>query len=181
MPMIKDESVALVIAGRAIQYFEFDKFFQECKRVLKPNGVVAYFSSDHARFVIENHPTKADKLNELFRKLREVDTAGFWEGQIGIKQRKYADIHLPFDDVKEIRDNSIFKMSKMSLSDLLTLFKSVPAFVKFKSVRGQEVWDGLERDFVHNFLAILELPVSTDLSSVILDVSHDYFVIMARK
>ena len=42
---------------------------------------------------------QALKLNERLRKLREVETKGFWEGQIGIKQRKYVDISVPFNDI----------------------------------------------------------------------------------
>ena len=82
-------------------------------------GIVAFYSSDHARFVIPEDPVKAGKLNERFRKLREVDTKGFWEGQIGIKQRKYVDIKVPFDDTLEIRDDSITNQSQTTLADFL--------------------------------------------------------------
>ena len=58
---------------------------------------------------------QALKLNERFRKLREVETKGFWEGQIGIKQRKYVDISVPFNDTFEIRDNSITNESETTL------------------------------------------------------------------
>ena len=76
---------------------------------------MAFYSSDHARFVIPDDPSKALKLNERFRKLREVETKGFWEGQIGIKQRKYVDISVPFNDTFEIRDNSISNESETTL------------------------------------------------------------------
>ena len=39
MPMIEDNSVVLVTAGRAIQYFDFEKFFQDCNRILKPGQI----------------------------------------------------------------------------------------------------------------------------------------------
>ena len=70
--MIQDESVDLITAGRAIQYFDFDNFSKECKRILKPNGVVAFYSSDHTRFVIPDEPGKAAKLNERFRKVNKM-------------------------------------------------------------------------------------------------------------
>jgi len=71
MPILKDNSVVLVTAGRAIQYFDFEPFFNECKRILKQNGVVAFYSSDHTEFVIPNYPDKAQNLNERFRKVIE--------------------------------------------------------------------------------------------------------------
>ena len=69
MPMLEDKSVVLVTAGRAIQYFDFEPFFLECKRVLKINGIVAFYSSDHTEFVIPDSPDKAQRLNDRFRKV----------------------------------------------------------------------------------------------------------------
>ena len=65
----EDSTVTLITAGRAIQYFDFEKFFAECQRVLVPGGVVAFYSSDHVKFIIDDEPEKASKLNELFRKV----------------------------------------------------------------------------------------------------------------
>lgn len=111
-----------------------------------------------------------------------MDTKGFWEGQIGIKQRKYIDIKVPFDEVLEIRDDSmIFNKDSTSIETFLQLFTSVPAFVKYSQVHGREQWAQLERTFLENFLDILELPSDTDPSQVKLDTRHDYFLIMGRQ
>lgn len=181
MPMIADGSVVLVTAGRAIQYFDFDRFFKECQRILKPGGVVAFYSSDHTRFVIPDDPAKAEKLNARFTALRQVDTAGFWEGQIGIKQRKYVDIHVPFEDKLEIRDTSICLKSKTTFADFLQLFKSVPAFLKFAQDKGQDAWNQVLASFTTDFLGILEVPKDANYSDIELETCHDYFVIMGRK
>ena len=77
MPMLEDKTVVLVTAGRAIQYFDFGPFFSECKRVLKPNGIVAFYSSDHTEFIIPDSPDKAQRLNERFRKVSTVYTKVF--------------------------------------------------------------------------------------------------------
>ena len=66
----EDSSVTLITAGRAIQYFDFPKFFAECKRVLVPGGIVAFYSSEHIKFVIHDQPEKAKQLNDLFDKVR---------------------------------------------------------------------------------------------------------------
>ena len=90
------------------------------------------------------------------------------------------DINVPFEDILEIRDDSICSHSQTSLQDFLQLFKSVPAFVKYGQVHGQESWQALEKAFLRDFLDILELPENTDLSSVVLETRHVYFLIMAR-
>ena len=40
---IASESIDLVTVAQAIHWFEFDKFWEEVDRVLKPNGVLAYW------------------------------------------------------------------------------------------------------------------------------------------
>ena len=114
--------------------------------------------------------------------MRVEDTKGFWEGQIGIKQRKYVDIEVPFDEVREIRDNSIFmEIKEYSLQDLLNLFLSVPAFLKFAKVKGEDTWNTILKDFVKKFKEILEVPEDTKPSTIKLKARHDYFVVMGRK
>ena len=87
---------------------------------------------------------------------------------------------MPFEDTLEIRDDSIASHSSTSLQDFLQLFKSVPAFVKYGQVHGQESWLALEKAFIQDFLDILELPAKRDLSSIVLQTRHVYFLIMAR-
>ena len=68
-----------------------------------------------------------------------------------------------------------------SLQDLLNLFLSVPAFLKFAKAKGDDKWNEVLLNFVKNFLSILDLPIDTDPVSVKLKAKHDYFVIMGRK
>ena len=92
------------------------------------------------------------------------------------------DINVPFEEVKEIRDNSIFmEVNEYSLQDLLNLFLSVPAFLKFAKVKGEDTWNTILQDFVRNFLQILNVPLETDPSTIKLNARHDYFVVMGRK
>ena len=114
--------------------------------------------------------------------MRLEDTKGFWEGQIGIKQRKYVDIVVPFDEVREIRDNSIsMEVDEYSLQNLLDLFLSVPAFLKFAKVKGEDTWNSILKDFIKKFKEILEVPEDTEPSTIKLKARHDYFVVMGRK
>ena len=89
------------------------------------------------------------------------------------------DVNVPFEEVKEIRDNSIFmEVNEYSLQDLLNLFLSVPAFLKFAKVKGEHTWNTILQNFVKNFLQILAVPLKTDPSTIKLKVRHDYFVVM---
>ena len=63
----------------------------------------------------------------------------------------------------------------------MKLFTSVPAFIKFAQVNGTDKWNEVEQNFINDLLDILDVPRDTDLSSIVLDTYHDYFVVMGRK
>jgi SAM-dependent methyltransferase len=46
---VADASVSLVAAAQAVHWFDFDRFHAECRRVLKPGGVVAVWTYDKFR------------------------------------------------------------------------------------------------------------------------------------
>ena len=73
------------------------------------------------------------------------------------------------------------EVQEYSLQDLLNLFLSVPAFLKFAKVKGEDTWTSVLKIFIENFLQILELPPNTKPNSIKLKAGHDYFVIMGRK
>ena len=73
------------------------------------------------------------------------------------------------------------EVQEYSLQDLLNLFLSVPAFLKFAKVKGEDTWSSVLEAFVENFMKILELPPNTEPNSIKLKARHDYFVVMGRK
>ena len=73
------------------------------------------------------------------------------------------------------------EVEEYSLQDLLNLFLSVPAFLKFAKVKGEETWNNILKEFIKNFLEILELPEDTDPNTIKLKARHDYFIVMGRK
>ena len=73
------------------------------------------------------------------------------------------------------------EVQEYSLQDLLNLFLSVPAFLKFAKAKGDDTWKSVLKIFVDNFLKILELPPNTEPNSIKLKARHDYFVVMGRK
>ena len=73
------------------------------------------------------------------------------------------------------------EVKEYSLQDLLNLFLSVPAFLKFAKVKGEETWNNVLKEFIKKFLEILELPEDTDPNGIKLTARHDYFVVMGRK
>lgn len=46
---VPDQSVALVAAAQAVHWFDFDRFHAECRRVLRPGGVLAVWTYEKFR------------------------------------------------------------------------------------------------------------------------------------
>ncbi len=46
---VPDQSVALVAAAQAVHWFDFDRFYAECRRVLQPGGVIAVWTYEKFR------------------------------------------------------------------------------------------------------------------------------------
>jgi SAM-dependent methyltransferase len=53
---VPDQSVSLVAAAQAVHWFDFERFHAECRRVLKPGGVVAVWTYEkfHAGSAIDS-------------------------------------------------------------------------------------------------------------------------------
>ena len=73
------------------------------------------------------------------------------------------------------------EVDEYSLQNLLDLFLSVPAFLKFTKVKGKDTWSTILKDFIKKFKEILEVPEDADPSTIKLKARHDYFVVMGRQ
>lgn len=51
---LAENSVDLITVGQAIHWFDFDAFWQECRRVAKPNAVLAFWTYGLARAGLPN-------------------------------------------------------------------------------------------------------------------------------
>jgi len=82
-------SVDLIIAAQAVHWFDFPTFFPECYRLLRPEGTLALFGYDTARF-----PDEDEEADRIF--------LDFYENVIGVKywpySRRYLDDH--YEDIR---------------------------------------------------------------------------------
>lgn len=88
----EDESFDLIMVSQAIHWFDFDLFFKEVERLLKPNGIIAIAGYDLPRL--------SPEINQLIQKLYNEILDGYWD-----KERKHIDEHyenipLPFEEIK---------------------------------------------------------------------------------
>ncbi|KAF7451226.1 hypothetical protein A1F99_030030 [Pyrenophora tritici-repentis] len=94
MPMIADDSVDLVTAGQAAQWFNHTDVFKELRRILRPQGTLAYWGyKDH---VLVNRPIATKVLNDYAYGKEKKFLGSYW-GQPGrsIVQNLLRSVHPP--------------------------------------------------------------------------------------
>jgi ubiquinone/menaquinone biosynthesis C-methylase UbiE len=89
-----DHAINLITVAQAFHWFDSESFFQEVKRVLKPQGILAlwcydYFRLPHASPNLQHH------LDNFYA---EIDS--FWPPERVIVKEGYGVIPFPFTDVE---------------------------------------------------------------------------------
>ncbi len=88
---LNDSSVDLVTVAVAIHWFNFDEFYREVKRVLKPNGVLAVWTYS----LTEVSPEIDALIDQYYFEI----LAGFWPERIRYLEQRYETIPFPFEEI----------------------------------------------------------------------------------
>ena len=88
----KKKEFDLICVAQALHWFDYDLFFPEVKRVLKPNGIFAAWG--YSWFSVSNKIDEAIKENFL------TPIKPYWATQNNLLWNGYRDIPFPFERVK---------------------------------------------------------------------------------
>lgn len=88
----EDGSFDLIMVSQAVHWFDFDRFFKESKRVMKPDGIIAVAGYDLPRL--------SPEINELIQRLYKEILAGFWDDERQHIDNHYQNIPFPFEEIK---------------------------------------------------------------------------------
>ncbi|MBB3046049.1 SAM-dependent methyltransferase [Litorivivens lipolytica] len=92
MPLFA-QSCDLVLIAQALHWFDFDAFFKEVERVLKPDGLLVA--------VTYNLLTVSPEIDALVHHLYYEVLQGYWDAERKHVENGYADIPLPYTVVSE--------------------------------------------------------------------------------
>ena len=84
-------SVDLVTVAVAIHWFNFDEFYREVKRVLKPRGILAAWTYSFPEISPEIDPL----INHYYFEI----LAGYWPERIHYLEEEYKTIPFPFEEI----------------------------------------------------------------------------------
>lgn len=88
---LDDSSVDLITVAVAIHWFNFDEFYREVRRVLKPDGVLAAWTYSFSEV--------SPKIDLLIRQYYYEVLSGYWPERIHYLEEQYKTIPFPFEEI----------------------------------------------------------------------------------
>lgn len=133
---LDDSSVDLTTVAVAIHWFNFDAFYREVKRVLKPDGVLAVWTYS----LTEISP----EIDRLVNRYYGGILNGYWPERIHYLEEEYKTIPFPFEEI----DPPAFVMKiHWNLIQFAGFLDSWSATQRYKTQQGKHplelIWDPL--------------------------------------
>jgi SAM-dependent methyltransferase len=122
-------TVDLVTASQAFHWFDKARFFDECRRVLRPRGAVAVWC------YALTHVTP--EIDAVMMELYEGYLGAYWDPERRQVEKLYADAVFPAG-WQEIAAPPFAMRARWSLPDLVGYFGTWSALVKYKNQRGED-------------------------------------------
>lgn len=122
---LNDSSTDLVTVAVAIHWFNFDEFYREVKRVLRPNGIIAAWTYN----LTEITPEIDQLVEEYYKGILD----GYWPERIRYLEEKYETLPFPFE---EIAPPAFVMEINWNLIQLAGFFNSWSATQRYKADKG---------------------------------------------
>ena len=130
-------SVDLVTVAVAVHWFNFDEFYREVKRVLRPHGVIAVWTYS----LTEISP----EIDQLVRQYYGEKLSGFWPERIHYLEERYQTIPFPFE---EIVPPAFVMEVKWNLQQFAGFLDSWSATQRFKAQKGNHPLEAIWQELV---------------------------------
>lgn len=88
---ILDKSLDLITVAQAIHWFDFNVFYRQVNRVLKPDGILAVWAY--------NNPVLEEELNNTIQEIYEDTLGSYWDPERQYITDGYTTIPFPFDEI----------------------------------------------------------------------------------
>jgi SAM-dependent methyltransferase len=124
---LPDASVDLVTVAQAVHWFDRPRFYDEVRRVVRPNGVLAVWSYPLA--------TIAPAIDALVWELYDPIVGAYWPPERALIMERYATIDFPFE---EIAPPDFSMTAEWTLDDLLGYLGTWSSVVRYRQQRGAD-------------------------------------------
>jgi SAM-dependent methyltransferase len=121
-----DTSVDLVTIAQAIHWFDFDRFYTQVRRVLKPNGAVVAWT-----YTLNHVSTAVDAVVRYFYQ----DVVGsYWPGERKYIEGRYENIPFPFFNIVAPPINMVTQCSYADYLSYLRTWSATQRYIKAKQL-----------------------------------------------
>jgi ubiquinone/menaquinone biosynthesis C-methylase UbiE len=117
-----DKQFDLITVAQAIHWFDFDAFYKEVYRILKPDGIFAVLG-----YGLFNVTGEAEKLLEHFY----YDITGpYWDAERRYLDENYTTIPFPFEEIEVEQFTNEFTWTFEQLTGYLETWSAVQHYIK---------------------------------------------------
>lgn len=147
-----DNSFGLITVAQAIHWFDFESFYREVYRTLRPSGILAVIGYGLARI----DPSTDEVIESFYHNI----VGPYWD-----KERKYVDenyqtIPFPFNEIKTPAFKNTFEWTAEEFKGYLETWSAVQHYIKAKNQDPvQIVSKELEKIWKEGTTKIVEFPI----------------------
>jgi SAM-dependent methyltransferase len=133
---LDNSSVDLVTIAVAVHWFDFDEFYREVKRVLKPDGVIAAWTYSLTKI--------SPEIDILIQQYYGEILNGYWPERIHYLEERYETLPFPFEEIIPPEFTMEIRWNLLQFADFLD---SWSATQRYKAQQGHHplelMWDRL--------------------------------------
>jgi ubiquinone/menaquinone biosynthesis C-methylase UbiE len=123
---LPSESIGLITVAQALHWFDFDRFYTEARRVLRPDGVIAVWAYGI-------NQVEDEIVNKRIQNFYSEVVGPYWPPERRLVEERYQSIPFPFDEFAA----PSFRMEiQWNLNQLLGYFSTWSATNRFIKERG---------------------------------------------
>ncbi len=137
---IQAGSIDLITVAQALHWFEFDRFYQEARRVLKQNGIIAVWTYNLLRI-----SRKVDKIIKYFY----ADIVGeFWPPERKLVENGYENIPFPFH---RLPSPSFCMSAEWTVTQLLGYLATWSAVKRYRDRKGKNPIESIQKELIRSW------------------------------
>jgi ubiquinone/menaquinone biosynthesis C-methylase UbiE len=124
---VRSGHAQLVAAAQALHWFDFERFYAECQRVLTPGGIVAAWTYENLRF--------DNSLDAIVADFYEREVGAYWPPERRYVEQGYRTLPFPFDRLQ----SPPFELeTEWALEQVLGYLETWSAVQRYKDARGED-------------------------------------------
>ena len=163
----KDSSVDLVTVGQALHWFDFDAFFNEVSRVVKPNGVLAVWCYELHQITPEVDAVVMDYYQNII--------GDFWPEERRHIENRYQDIDFPFEPIPSPKCTMQKQWTLKHLIGYLGTWSATQNYIeKYKTDPRAKIIDALTKAWGEDETKTVTWPVTIKTFRVNSEANHNH-------